>query len=360
MEGESFSTHCVSDTIRTLMNSRLVTVDRIIPLGPEGATLGRNPSNTLQIDDPRVSGQHCQIQWDGDVWVLVDSGSANGTRVNGEEVQSTRLRHGDEIRLGMTILRFLNDEKTRPCEIEMHEDQTRTVLSSETIQGNSEHSPFLDETDSGDVALTKRTNDDMRALLSLNAGINDVHDADRLQRMLLERIFDVTPAETGAVLLANAAGTELIPRGTTHHRVAGAVRMGVSRTIVQRVLDSGQSLLRNDLLGDPAASPSVAAAEIQSVLCVPLTVMGSRVGVVYLDTANVNSPFDKRHLDLVTAMASMTAVALEHLRYVEWLESQNQELTRELDIRHEMVGRARPCSSCTRRSRGSPPEGATS
>src|SRR5262249_32319074 len=44
---------------------------------------------------------------------------------------------------------------------------------------------------------------------------------------------------------------------------------------------------------------------------------------------------------LLTAIASVTAVALEHARYVEWLEGENRRLQEEINIQHDMVGESR-------------------
>jgi adenylate cyclase len=70
-------------------------------------SLGRHPSNTIQLLDKIVSKEHCVIERRGDVFVLRDLGSLNGTYINGERVAGEQqLRHGDEIALGTTRARF--------------------------------------------------------------------------------------------------------------------------------------------------------------------------------------------------------------------------------------------------------------
>jgi adenylate cyclase len=92
------------------------------PEGPQVAelqahnTLGRHPSNTIQLLDRIVSKEHCVIEQRGDCFVLRDFGSLNGTFVNNERVVGERmLRHGDEISLGSTRARF-DDGKQPPVE----------------------------------------------------------------------------------------------------------------------------------------------------------------------------------------------------------------------------------------------------
>jgi pSer/pThr/pTyr-binding forkhead associated (FHA) protein len=63
-------------------------------------TIGRAPENTLQLEDPSVSGRHAQLEQIGEDWQLTDLDSTNGTRVNGELIKTATLRRGDRIRLG--------------------------------------------------------------------------------------------------------------------------------------------------------------------------------------------------------------------------------------------------------------------
>ncbi|MBN2196814.1 MAG: FHA domain-containing protein [Polyangiaceae bacterium] len=70
-------------------------------------SLGRHPSNTIQLLDKIVSKEHCTIEQRPEGFVLRDLGSLNGTYVNGDRVAGERpLRHGDDIALGSTRARF--------------------------------------------------------------------------------------------------------------------------------------------------------------------------------------------------------------------------------------------------------------
>ncbi len=72
----------------------------------DGFTIGRVPGQDMMIADPRVSSRHCRIEDRGDDWVIVDLGSTNGIRVNGERVQEKALQPFDKVELGDTMLRF--------------------------------------------------------------------------------------------------------------------------------------------------------------------------------------------------------------------------------------------------------------
>ncbi len=64
-------------------------------------TVGRLVDNDVTLDDGSVSGRHAEVDLSGDVAVLRDLGSTNGTFLNGEQVTGeAALREGDEIYFG--------------------------------------------------------------------------------------------------------------------------------------------------------------------------------------------------------------------------------------------------------------------
>jgi adenylate cyclase len=78
---------------------------QVVELGVHN-TLGRHPTNSIQLLDKIVSKEHCVIERRGGQLILRDLGSLNGTYVNGERVVGERpLRHGDDIALGSTRAR---------------------------------------------------------------------------------------------------------------------------------------------------------------------------------------------------------------------------------------------------------------
>ena len=73
--------------------------------------IGRLASAHLRLEDPKVSRIHAVIEVaDNKEAAIIDMGSAEGTRVNGEKVSRVRLKHGDEIGLGDSRLVIVLDE----------------------------------------------------------------------------------------------------------------------------------------------------------------------------------------------------------------------------------------------------------
>jgi hypothetical protein len=74
--------------------------------------IGRGPASDISLPwDSEVSRAHAQLEQVGDAWTLVDEGlSHNGSFVNGQRVHGRqRLRTGDAISIGRTLLAFLAD-----------------------------------------------------------------------------------------------------------------------------------------------------------------------------------------------------------------------------------------------------------
>jgi FHA domain-containing protein len=73
--------------------------------------VGRGTDADLQLLDQGVSRRHLDVQYDGNTTTVYDLGSTNGTSVNGHEVGSHQLRHGDVIRIGHTRLVFQEQQR---------------------------------------------------------------------------------------------------------------------------------------------------------------------------------------------------------------------------------------------------------
>ena len=92
-------------------------VTREYVLSDEVFSIGRNPGNQLQPDNASVSGNHAVISLtaspylDGTMEVCIeDTGSTNGTTVNGKQIKRQLLKHGDMLALGSLTLKFIDEQ----------------------------------------------------------------------------------------------------------------------------------------------------------------------------------------------------------------------------------------------------------
>jgi pSer/pThr/pTyr-binding forkhead associated (FHA) protein len=90
--------------------------DHALPPDVSRVTLGRSPEADLSVPwDSEVSRLHVSVERLGSAWTIVDDGlSRNGTYLNGDRLLGRRrLREGDRVRVGATLLTFLGDEPAR-------------------------------------------------------------------------------------------------------------------------------------------------------------------------------------------------------------------------------------------------------
>ena len=69
-------------------------------------TLGRTKEADIQISDDEISRVHCSFQTQRGDFVVTDLGSTNGTFVNDQRIEISKLKRGDRVRIGNTIFEF--------------------------------------------------------------------------------------------------------------------------------------------------------------------------------------------------------------------------------------------------------------
>jgi len=302
--------------------------DTVISMNEGPVLIGRQAGATLKISSASVSRRHAMIEKEGDRFIIADLGSRNGTFVNDVPVKRRELQHGDRVRIGESQFFFLfqdTEEPARTSEIRFDDSE---IGASATVRMTY-----------GDVmGLMAR---DLSALLKVGTTISAIRGLQELQERLLELIFEVVPAKHGAILLATEGSLDR-EFGSMFglDRVLGPKeKITVSSTVVRRVLKDNAALLVGDTDRDGALhTDSLIAAHSRSLLCVPLIMLGRTLGVIYLDTDVPDVRFDEDHLQLVTAIAAIAAVAIENARHIETLRDENQRLIADADIEHNMVG----------------------
>jgi transcriptional regulator with GAF, ATPase, and Fis domain len=327
------------------MNPRIVGIagpfrGDVFPLRHGDISIGREPSNDLCITDAALSRRHCLLMPRSEQFAIRDLGSRNGTRVNGVPVDEQLLSHGDQIAIGSSLLVFLLREDELPLERNPVELTETAEIGNSALLLRPEDG-WYGPPDRGIRTLpqTARVASDLSALLKIATGIGGIRDQDSLQWQLLGMIFDLVPAERGAVLLFDRSGE--FSSAVAWDRVRGPGHpVRVSRTVVQRVRRDRVGVVVNDVSGDEVFKQIQTLAELRvsSLLCVPLVVSGSAVGAIYLDSQAPSEHFDDRHLQVMTAVAGIASIALDNVRQWQQLRQENQELRAEVNLEHEMIG----------------------
>jgi Nif-specific regulatory protein len=303
-------------------------------------SIGRDSSNQLWAADPALSRRHCVLVGNDGLFSIKDLKSRNGTLINGVPVEQQQLRHGDQIYIGDSVLIFLLKRDGDQPEKNPVEFLETTGFEGSPLLLKAEDSLYLQpEKMVATLAPTARQARDMNSLVKIATAIGGIRDQESLQWQLLGFVFDVVPAERGAVLLCDQP--DEFTSTAAWDRVRGPGHpVRVSRTVVQRVLKDRVGLVVRDVAGSDAMRQvkTLTELKVSSLLCVPLLVARRVLGVIYLDSTNPLSEFDENHLQVMTAVAGIASLAFDNVKQWEKLRQENQELRAEIELEHNMVG----------------------
>ena len=303
---------------KTGIEPRLVAVrgllkGNIYPL-PEGEFwVGRQAANDLQLDDNAVSRRHCLFVRSGDSCTVKDLDSRNGTFVTGTPVTEQSLAPGDEIRIGGSLFCYRVEANADVGTEELNSGtSTRELRLGESLYLSSDEYTILPP--------SARALHDLRTLLRVSTMLHSfrgLHDttsataAEVLRSHLTSLLLDLIPAVRAAILIPGSPPGDWAPNPQV-----------LARARDERVV----VWLEN---GDQSGLSALAA---------PLVVRGEVAAVVYLESAESEHRFDEGHLQLLTAVAGMAAVAWENATILGWLQEENERLQSALKIEHGMVG----------------------
>lgn len=319
-------------------------------LTTDEVSLGRDTSNSIFLNDPSVSRKHCVIKKTESIgadepiqFTILDLESYNGTFVNGVPVMEQRLAQGDQIALGDLLFIFLTQESdvvAAAVQFEGDDLITRSTVRLKREDGFY-HRP---QKVLADVSSGSRIERERNALLKISTTITSIRDVRELQHRLLELILEVIPAQREAILLVENSAEEFVSLCGWNRTTGLDDGTRVSKTITYQVLREVVALLSNDLYENESigGAPSLVESRVCSLLCVPLVAFEKPLGVIYLDTSDPAARFDEGHLRLLTAIAGISAIALENVRRIEDLSDENSRLQKEIGLKHTMIGESAP------------------
>jgi len=313
--------------------------DSTIPLAEGEVTIGRDASNGIAVVDPSVSRKHCLVSWNERRFRVRDLDSRNGTLVNGTGIEEQWLEHGDQIATGDSSFLFLLEEDVTAA-VSRVEFEDADAFAETTILHPRDVVYLQPDRLLRELPATSRVARNLNALLKISRIIHAIRDLDDLQGQLLDLIFEVVPEGRGAILLAERESHEFNSTFARMRHAGQAQLVKVSRTVARQVLEQGIAMLGSDVRGSSELREveSLAASQVRSLLCVPLTVFQRVIGCIYLDSDSANNRMNEEHLQLVTAIAGISAVALENARRLHWLEVENERLTVEVSQERSLVG----------------------
>jgi transcriptional regulator with GAF, ATPase, and Fis domain len=152
---------------------------------------------------------------------------------------------------------------------------------------------------------------------------------ERLLEQVVDAVMELTDAERGAVVVLATDGTERVE--VTRELGQGTAAVRYSRSVIERVLVSGEPVLSVDAAADDRfdESRSISHLNLRSVLAVPLRFRGELVGAAYVDHRLRRGNFDEHDLAHMEEFAELAALAVAHARAVRALEARTKALVDE-------------------------------
>jgi Nif-specific regulatory protein len=286
-------------------------------------SIGRETSNRLVLPDTAVSRHHCVVEWKDGQAQLTDRESHNGTFVNGIPVSQRGLVHGDVLRVGLCELVYLTEDAPPSSVSHMYSTKTGSSDILKTIKLGESRTRLSNPSGIGRMAR------DLNALVKISQTINSIRDATELQRRLLECIFEVVPAECGAILLLDQPDDDPVSSCTLDRDGRDSGTVAIPRELVQRALWEQSAIMSSESGGTGAA---------EHALCVPLIGVQRNIGAIYLSASGEEQRFGDDHIHFLNSAASIAAVTLENVLALESLKAENRRLRAELEPAAGMVG----------------------
>ena len=335
-------------------------------------SIGRAKDNDIVLNDRRVSRKHAHINADIADFTIIDGvfedgelkRSVNKVFVNGKPVLEKALEAGDIITIGTTQLRFEQipdrpevpaaaadpmisssgynasfhtglTESSKPVNYDNKPiGNTQMVMSANEIIDRSSKSKsgefvplnqIQDLASEDEIKELRRKAQILEMLYEMSKTLGSVFDLKQIFEKATDLIFRVTPSERVVALLADETLDGKI-LDYSLYTVAGKTRgdddqdlaanLSVSRTITQKVMREKVALLSQDAKSDKefSGAESIVAQGVRSTICAPLITESNVHGVVYADRLDPFATFTQDDLELISAVAAQTAMAVETIK----------------------------------------------
>ena len=286
-------------------------------------TIGRHPDNTIQILDRIISKEHAQILRTADgKFLLRDLGSLNGTYIRGERVQEHVLRDGDEISLGSTRLLFVEASATEQV---LQRVTIAPGLTESHIRQRISAAPgreFLPEKEIYDIEVLRRDYEKLRIAHELARSVGLEVDLEKLLRKILDKAFELLPADRGVILLMDESG-QPVPR-YVKTRTGTEEEIKIAKAIINEVVRERAAVLSSDATMDSrfSGSHSIIMQGIRSTMCVPLLHADDLLGIMHMDSQIATNAFTEKDLQIFTGIANQAAVAIQNARLAKNIETE--------------------------------------
>lgn len=320
----------------------------------EICTIGRAPENKVVLNDPRSSRHHAHVKFQNGEYVLIDGQlingqlvrSANHIFINGAQQVEHLLKDKDQVTIGASALRFTapnmevvaapkyDDKPLGHTQLLMSaQDVIQAALKKQSV-GAQAPTEAAKGTSNEELTALRWKAEILALFFEMSKTLSSVFSLDAIFDKATDIILRVTSADRVVALLtegntrdgedANLKVISMRVRDQKHE--AQAQKMSISRTITNKVMRERQAMLSQDAGLEFASVHSIVSQGVRSTICAPLMVESGVHGTLYADCLDAFKAFSRDDLELITAIAAQTAVAVENVRAHDRL--QREEVAR--------------------------------
>jgi serine phosphatase RsbU (regulator of sigma subunit) len=320
---------------------------QIIEITEPETLIGRLPKCAVVLDPHGVSREHAKIlRKDADSFSIIDLDSRNKTKLNERVLtpwQETPLSQGDRINI---------------CDVELvfylSFPQSNQIISNGDLtvtEGNEDSTIHTLDASRADLLLAGVVKPEvkLKAILEISRNLSSALKLEAVAPKILDSLVEVFgQAERAFMVLLKEDESKRWSIRQTFHKArpskrsgtfklgaapADEARMSISRSIINHVLGQKKAVLSQDAGNDLdlPTSASIAELKIRSVMCAPLlTPDGQALGILQLDTSD-SRQFKQDDLDVLLAVASQAAIAIQNASMYEGLLAQ-ERIKRDLGL----------------------------
>jgi signal transduction histidine kinase len=237
-------------------------------------TVGRHNNCEIVLSDSMVSRQHLRLELQDGQWSVEDLGSSHGTFLRDQRIGKMTWTPGTTLRVA-----------------------------------------------DGAYYLTLRAESQTTSEVHLQAILQTAHllaeqvDLDELLEETLDRLLSISATDRGFIMLLE--GGELVTKVKRNLGQELESSIQVSMSSIHSVFEKGTPIWIHNVANDEKlmAQQSIVDLKLKTILCLPLTLQGKRIGVVYLDSRRiVTDPVDRPTFEAIVALCS---IAIERTRLFE-------------------------------------------
>ena len=286
-------------------------------------SVGRADTNDLVLRHPSVSRHHVRITvLPGDITLLNDLGSMNGTYVNNVQIQEHGLKDQDRIGIGMYELKY---ETGRASNLHIQTGsgtvtEVQDLVASDNLNTALKLStptvPMAEVPIEERVKALEKENNLLKLLLAVGKTLSSVLTPDEIMHRVMELVFQMDNVERGFVMLLDdkkgfRPAVILYKDDARKNDTRG---VALSTTVTERLLNDRVPLLIYDVGTDErfSSSQSLRMSGIRSAMCAPLIYKDRVFGIFYVDCLSRPYAFSQEELGIFSVIAAEAAISFDN------------------------------------------------